>query len=120
MDFPSGVPDLIEAKARMAHAYAAMEAHLLRQVDILAKSGLADARLLAIARTDVEKAFMAIAKALMTGGPSGREYGKIPMPEPMPQAFTPPAGDERRFDAGAKDATGEPRRLPHASDFDHG
>jgi hypothetical protein len=42
------------------------------------------------------------------------------MPEPMPQAFTPPAGDERRFDAGAKDAPGEPRRLPHASDFDHG
>jgi hypothetical protein len=89
MKMPPNSPDMDAARENLKAQYQKLEAYVLRQVDDLAKSGIAGQRLCAIARTDIERAFMALEKALMIGGPAGNDYAKVPSVDPFPQSFRP-------------------------------
>lgn len=92
MKMPPNSPDIATAKQFLKLQYSKMEEYVLHEVDNLATSGVADKRWCAIARTDLEKGFLALTKALATG--QSNDYAKLPVPNPFPQSFDPPpAGD---------------------------
>lgn len=94
MKLPAGARDIEEGVALLAKRYTKILQFVLSEIDELAKSGLADARWCAIARTDVEKGFMSLNQALPSAR-DGRNYGKVPHPDnPSPPEFTPPVDPE--------------------------
>ena len=78
--------DLEQAKLSLLSRWRNYEKHLIADLHDLANSGFADARLCAMARSDLEKAFLEIEKALRLGAPN--EYAKAPTP-PGDTAFRP-------------------------------
>jgi hypothetical protein len=87
MQMPPESPDLDTAKLKIASRFRNFEAALNEQLTQLATSGFADARLCAIARTDFEKAFLTLEKAIRIGSPD--DYAKQPFPD-GDRPFTPP------------------------------
>lgn len=77
--------DLEEAKLNIATRWRNYEMHLVDDLEKLANSGFADRRLCAVAKTELEKAFLVIEKALRLGAPE--DYAKAP---------NPPGGDPFR------------------------
>ena len=87
---PAGSPDLEAAKLQLKTRFRNYENHLNEEIHDLANSGFADARLCAIAKTDLEKCFLALEKALRIGAPD--DYAKQPAPpggNPFPKAVDP-------------------------------
>jgi hypothetical protein len=96
MKLPAGARDLGEGIALLSQRYDRIRQFILAEIDQLAKSGFADQRWCAIARTDIEKGFLSLNQA-MPDARDGREYGKVPHPDnPNPASFTPPVGDAER------------------------
>ena len=87
MQMPPDSPDLETAKLKIASRFRNFEAALNEQLNELAVSGFADARLVAIAHTDFEKAFLTLEKAIRIGSPD--DYAKQPYP-PGSKKFQPP------------------------------
>ena len=84
---PPDSPDLATAKLKIATRFRNFEAALNEQLNQLATSGFADKRLVAVAHTDFEKAFLTLEKAIRIGTPD--EYRKQPFPDGAKQ-FQPP------------------------------
>lgn len=97
MKLPDGAKTIEEGIALIAARHAAMKAVMLKEIDDLAKSGFADQRWCAIARTDIEKGFLSLNQALPTAR-DGRDYGKQPVDPgaPLPAEFVPPVDTEAR------------------------
>lgn len=100
MQLPPGSPDLETAKRTLHERYDAVEMWLLQVVDTLAKSGFADQRWCAIARTHFEEGAQALHRALRTGAENAREYGKIDTHVPLPPSFTPAPDPSPERNAG--------------------
>lgn len=84
---PPDSPDLDTAKLKIATRFKNFEIALNEQLVNLANSGFADQRLCAIAKTDFEKAFLTLEKAIRIGSPD--DYAKQPYP-PGHEKFIPP------------------------------
>jgi len=78
---PPNSPTVDDAKIKLAMRLVDMEAHIMEFVDGLANAGFTDKRLCAIARTDIEKGFMALQKAMRMNANANNEYGKVPLPD---------------------------------------
>jgi hypothetical protein len=87
MQMPPDSPDLDTARLKIASRFRNFEAALMEQLSQLATSGFADARLCAVARTDFEKAFLTLEKAIRIGTPD--DYAKQPF-QPGDKPFAPP------------------------------
>ena len=95
MQLPPRSPDLETAIDNLHQRFSKLEQLTLSNVDELARSGFADMRWCSIARTHVEEAFMAMHRALRDyPGDDPNNYGKVPHPHPLPQAFAPPVDPE--------------------------
>lgn len=93
MELPDNHGDLEQAKLAVASRFRNYESSLMKAIEELANSGFADKRLCAVARTDFERAFLILEKAIRIGAPD--EYAKQPGP-PGGYGFTQrvdPAGD---------------------------
>jgi hypothetical protein len=87
---PPNSPSLEDAVDRIHHALDEQERNTLDYIDEIAKSGFADKRWCAVARTDIEKGFMAAHRALRdypSADPA--QYGKVPLDQPLPRQFQP-------------------------------
>jgi len=95
MKLPSGSSTIEEAVSKLAKRYDTISRFVLSEIDELAKSGMADQRWCAIARTDIEKGFLSLRNALPDAR-DGREYGKVPRTAESqnPTSFTPPVDPE--------------------------
>jgi hypothetical protein len=96
MRLPTGSTDLQDAKRRLQQRFTHYERVLLDEIDELARSGFADKRWCAVARTHVEEGIMAFRRALRDNDADPDNYQKIASSEPMPDGFRPrvdPAGD---------------------------
>ena len=94
---PPNSPDMDSARMQLALKHSRMEAILNEHIAELAKAGMFDGRLLAMARSDFEKAFLLLDKALRhppADGSTQREYGKVPLDTPIPSDFTPGIEDQ--------------------------
>lgn len=91
MKMPKGARTQEDAVAMLATRYTHILKFVLAEIDDLAKSGIADQRWCAIARTDIEKGFMSLNQALPSAR-DGRNYGKAPRADAdqNPAEFTPP------------------------------
>lgn len=78
MEF-TGSPDMIDVVEKLKKRFADAEKALLTYLDDATNSGLADRRWMAIARTDLEKGFLAIEKALPAIDARRRNYAKVPV-----------------------------------------
>ena len=87
MQMPPDSPDLDTAKLKIASRFRNFENALMEQITTLATSGFADQRLCAIAKTDFEKAFLTLEKAIRIGSPD--DYAKQPF-GPGDKPFQPP------------------------------
>lgn len=87
MEMPDKSADLYTAKLKIATRFRNFEEALMQQLSELATSGFADARLCAMARSDFERAFLELEKAIRLSEPD--YYAKQPMP-PDAKAFQPP------------------------------
>ena len=95
MQLPPNSPDMLAGINNLHQHYSKLEKHVLDAIDELAKSGLGDQRMCAIARTDFEKAFMVLHRALRDyPDDDPNQYGKRPHHEPLPKSFTPPVDPE--------------------------
>jgi hypothetical protein len=79
MDFPKNSPDMETGKLRVASRFRNIETMLQADLEEVANSGFADKRLCAMAKSELEKAFLLIEKALRLGAPD--DYTKQPFPE---------------------------------------
>ena len=87
MQMPPKSPNLETAKLKIAARFRNFEEALFDQIGQLATSGFADARLVAMAHADFEKAFLTLEKAIRLGSPE--DYAKQPYP-PGAEKFQPP------------------------------
>ena len=95
MKMPPKSPDLEAGVDGLHQYYAALEKVILANIDELAGAGFSDRRMCAIARTDFEKAFMVLHRALRDyPGDDPNNYAKVPHTHPMPPQFTPPVDPE--------------------------
>lgn len=91
MRMPPDSPDLETAKMKIATRFRNVEIALMEQLGELATSGFADARLCAMARSDFERGFLELEKAIRMGAPN--DYAKHPVPSDAKKFALPPAGD---------------------------
>jgi hypothetical protein len=92
MKLPPKSPDMETAIENLHRRYARYERILMDEIDELARAGFSDKRLCAVARTDFEKAFLVLHKALRDyPGDDASDYGKILGSSPVPKEFTPRA-----------------------------
>ena len=93
MKYPPFTPDMEAGRDRLHEDIAKVEKLTLGTVDSLAKSGIANQRWCAIARTHIEEGIMALHRSLRDfPGDDPNNYGKIPFEKP--EAFTPPVDPE--------------------------
>ena len=78
MEFPEGSQTIEGGKLKIASRFVNFENVINEQLNHLAMSGFADKRLVAVAKTEFEKAFLIIHKAIRIGAPD--QYAKQPMP----------------------------------------
>lgn len=78
MELPKNDGDMEHAKLRIAMFWKSLEKHLGETLGEVANTGFADARLCAMARSEFEKGFLLVEKALRLGAPN--EYAKQPVP----------------------------------------
>jgi hypothetical protein len=103
---PPDSPDLETAKLMIASRFKNFEIALNDEIVELANSGFADQRLCAIAKTDFEKAFLTLEKAIRIGAPN--EYAKQPYPDGHPK-FVPPVDPLPQKNTGVQDYIGDQR-----------
>jgi len=97
MKMPPNSASMAQAIERIHRTLSEQEANTLDYIDDIAKSGFSDKRWCAVARTDIEKGFMAAHRALRDyPGEDENNYGKIPLDQPLPRAFDPPPDPEVR------------------------
>lgn len=101
MELPKNDGDLETAKLRIAHFWKKLEKSMGETLGEVANTGFADTRLCAMARSEFEKGFLLVEKALRLGAPN--EYAKTPTP-PDVEKFKP------RVDPHPELNTGEPSR----------
>lgn len=91
MKMPAGSPDMEAAVNNLHQHLSEIEVNLMSYLDQIATSGFSDKRWCAVARTDLEKGFMAAHRALRDyPGSDPNEYGKVPLDTPLPREFQPP------------------------------
>jgi hypothetical protein len=92
MQMPPKSHTIEEAKANIAERLDAAQRSIENYIDDVANTGFADKRLCAIAKTDIEKAFLILAKALRMGSPN--DYAKQPFPDDASELAPPPAAGD--------------------------
>jgi hypothetical protein len=91
MRMPPRSPDMETAKERLHNEIGITARVQLEMVDDIARSGFADKRWCAIARTHFEEGEMALHRAIRDfPGDDPNRYGKTPSANPLPKSFEPP------------------------------
>jgi hypothetical protein len=112
MKMPPKSASMEDAVDRIHAALAGQEKNTLDYIDQIATSGMADKRWCAVARTDLEKGFMAAHRALRDyPGNDPNQYGKIPLDAPLPKEFQPPTDMPDQY--GRDRNVAEKRQIPH-------
>lgn len=86
MQLPKNDGDLETAKLKIATFWKQLEKSMGEALGEVANTGFADTRLCAMARSEFEKGFLLVEKALRLGAPN--EYAKAPLP-PDVEKFKP-------------------------------
>ena len=103
MKAPPGARDISAFKTLLRAKNARMEEILNQHISETKNTGFTDARLCQMAYSKFEEGWLLLEKALRIDH-DGREYGKVPNVEKIPEDFTPKIGDDRRFGADADDS----------------
>jgi hypothetical protein len=112
MKMPPNSASIEDAVNRLHETLTNQESNTLAYIDKIAQSGLADKRWCALARTDLEKGFMAAHRALRDyPGQDQNNYGKVPLDQPLPREFQPPTDMADQYGRDRNIAS-PPKQIP--------